>query len=610
MISKRQSLTQAINISNPDILALCETKLGAKSMPKIPGFEPIYENMVYGKEGLVVAAKEGTFISVDKVTEKTDEGNVLSVKVRYPNFTLRVIVGHAPQETDKLEIRQSFFESLKLEVERGQLNGDYVLVLGDMNGRLESAKGKLLKGHSGNGELLIELVNQHNLNIANLHPNTTGWWTRIRNTKKKLEQSQIDFILLDEHLYGSITDVVVDECKAYTPYRVTKRGGKQVVTFSDHCAIIATLNINVGATEPNINSEKLWKVTETSLEKYRDLTKSRHIYFVDSESTTDRYNIWERHLNNILSKCFKLRKVGSLVLERPQHEGSQFVRHVLNKVAGKGKVQRNVALFYIKKLHMWEMKKLEAARTERLRDTVSLFSEDEKTPPNAYWKILNSTKGREKTKISSLIRSDGVEVSCKESVQHEVLEEFKHRLRNRPPQEQWEEYTKTTNGLIDLILNSDLDTFADFTIDELIAAIKKLKKKKSPGPDRIISEFLIEAGDGILLPLLEIFNSVKNTKEIPESWHNVTIAIIFKNKGSRKSIVNYRGIFLASVVSKVFEKLLKNKIKENLKKITPFQAGSRSNRGPPDNMFNAVNAVIDHHIHFGKPLYLTIYDFQ
>ena len=64
-----------------------------------------------------------------------------------------------------------------------------------------------------------------------------------------------------------------------------------------------------------------------------------------------------------------------------------------------------------------------------------------------------------------------------------------------------------------------------------------------------------------MLPLFEIFNSVKITKEIAEPWHNVTVAIIYKNKGSRKSIVNYRGIFLADVESEVFEKMLKKKLR-------------------------------------------------
>ena len=119
----------------------------------------------------------------------------------------------------------------------------------------------------------------------------------------------------------------------------------------------------------------------------------------------------------------------------------------------------------------------------------------------------------------------------------------------------------------------------------------------------------MEAGDGILLPLLDIYNAVKNSKHPPKQWNDVIITIIYKNKGSRKSLVNYRGIFLASIVSKVFERLIKNRIQSSMEKISLCQAGSKVNRGPPDNIF-ILNAVIDHAIYLGKSVHITTYDFE
>ena len=567
--------------------------------------------MVRGKEGLLIAVKKGTFLSVEKVTDKTADGdkNVLSVRVRYPNFTLRAIVVHAPQESQKLEA-QRFFEMIKLETERGQLNGDSILVLGDMNARVASIDGEVqCEGHSANGVLLYELMKKHSLNAANLHPNATGKWTRIQPKKDKVEKSQIDFILLESDLLGSILDMTVDECKAYTPYRVTRGKNKQVLTFSDHCAMIVSLNLDLGAIQPSEAKEKMWKITEAGLLKYKDLTQNRSVFFSQEESTTDMYRAWEHYLENTLSKCFKLRKACTPP-QKPMHAGGQFVRTVLNKIAAKGKIQREVALTYIKELHVWETRKLEEIRTEKLKDTISNFSEDEKTPPNAYWKIIKATRGKERTKISSLVRNDGVEVFTEESIQHEIIGEFEHRLRNRPAREGWENYTNLTNALAEAIMTSSENTdIPDFSLQELNTMIKKLKRKKSPGPDGVMSEFLMEAGEGILLSLLDVLNSVKNTKQIPQQWNEVNIAIIFKNKGSRKEIINYRGIFLASVVSKVFEKLLKSRIKNELAGIDLCQAGSRSNRGPTDNTF-IVNAVIDHHKYLNKCLFLTTYDFQ
>ena len=141
------------------------------------------------------------------------------------------------------------------------------------------------------------------------------------------------------------------------------------------------------------------------------------------------------------------------------------------------------------------------------------------------------------------MKEDGMEIFSEDLIKNEILEEFKNRLRNRDPGEGWENYVEATNELVELLMSTEVANGPDFTLQELISAIKRLKKGKAPGPDDVLGEFLIEAGDGVLLPLLDIFNKVKNSKVPPEQWNSVIIAIIYKNKGSRKCLVNYRGIF-------------------------------------------------------------------
>ena len=214
---KRESLNQSISIAAPDIVGLCETKIGSLSRPKIQGYEAVYSNLKVGKEGLLVAAKEGTFMSIDKMTVDTEDSgnNILAAQIRYPNFNLRVIVAHAPQESDKPDVREQFFQSLKVEIERGQLNGDQVVVMGDMNGRLNGDS-----EYSPNGECLKSLIEEHQLCVANFHPNSVGKWTRIQEKKKTIEKSIIDYILVEEKLYSDIIDM-------------TRKGQRRVI-FSDH----------------------------------------------------------------------------------------------------------------------------------------------------------------------------------------------------------------------------------------------------------------------------------------------------------------------------------------------------------------------------------------
>ena len=610
MASKKESLNLAIGSSTPDIIALCETKLGSKSEPKIPSYEAVYHNFKRGKEGLLVAAREGTFLDIEKMTKDEEDGdkNILAVQIVYPNFTLRVIVGHAPQETDKSEVRERFFESLKLEVERGQLNGDRIMVVGDMNGRIQKEKDSDVT-NSPNGHSLTNFIDECGLHVSNFHANTIGKWTRIQITDKSEKRSAIDYILLDESLYGGFNEMIIDECKAFTPYWVITKKKARTVVFSDHCAMLLTMKADVGEMKDSVDYlEKIWKVTDEGLKKYKEITSERTLFFTDKEPT-EMYRQWCNHLENHLNKCFKKRMPGRTPVCSMKSEAIQLVRRVLNKIAKRGKVQREEISVYRKRLHEWEVRRLEEIRVEKLKETLSQFSEDEKTPPNAYWKILKSVRGKEKTKLSSVLKNDGVEIFSKELIKHEVLEEFKNRLRNRQPMEGWEDFVDISNKLVELLMSAEVVDGEDFTLEELIASIMKLKKKKAPGPDSIIGEFLREAGPAVLLPLLEIFNEIKRSKSPPEQWNSVLITIIYKNKGSRKSLVNYRGIFLASVVSKVFERVLKNRISGFMEKVDLCQAGARSNRGPADNIF-ILNAIIDHCIYVGRALHITTYDFE
>ena len=76
-----------------------------------------------------------------------------------------------------------------------------------------------------------------------------------------------------------------------------------------------------------------------------------------------------------------------------------------------------------------------------------------------------------------------------------------------------------------------------------------------------------------------------------------------------KKLKYYRGIFLAIIMSKIFEKLVKNRIEGNLQQINLLQAGSRKGRGPAENVF-LFRGTMDHYKFTGKTLYVTAYDFE
>ena len=71
----------------------------------------------------------------------------------------------------------------------------------------------------------------------------------------------------------------------------------------------------------------------------------------------------------------------------------------------------------------------------------------------------------------------------------------------------------------------------------------------------------------------------------PDSWKVSSLVLVFKNVGERSTAKNYRPVSLLPVVSKVFEKLVNNRIVDHLEKcglFSDFQDGFRSFRSTAD----------------------------
>ena len=88
---------------------------------------------------------------------------------------------------------------------------------------------------------------------------------------------------------------------------------------------------------------------------------------------------------------------------------------------------------------------------------------------------------------------------------------------------------------------------------------------------------------GVSLPVFPSITNLKlhNIKEscFPDRWKVSSVVPVFKNVGEKSTAKNYCPVSLLSVVSKVFEKLVNNRIVDHLEKcdlFSDFQYGFRS----------------------------------
>ena len=99
------------------------------------------------------------------------------------------------------------------------------------------------------------------------------------------------------------------------------------------------------------------------------------------------------------------------------------------------------------------------------------------------------------------------------------------------------------------------------------------------GPDYIPVMVLRNCELELSYILAEVFNKCLKESCFPDCWKVSSVVPVFKNVGERSTAKNYRPVSLLSVVSKVFEKLVNNRIVNHLEKcglFSDFQYGFRS----------------------------------
>ena len=105
------------------------------------------------------------------------------------------------------------------------------------------------------------------------------------------------------------------------------------------------------------------------------------------------------------------------------------------------------------------------------------------------------------------------------------------------------------------------------------------------GPDCILVVVLKNCDPELSYILAKLFNNCLEESCFPDCWKVSSVVPVFKNVWERSTAKNYRPVSLLSVVSKVFEKLVNNRIVDHLEKcglFSEFQYGFRSSRSTAD----------------------------
>ena len=94
--------------------------------------------------------------------------------------------------------------------------------------------------------------------------------------------------------------------------------------------------------------------------------------------------------------------------------------------------------------------------------------------------------------------------------------------------------------------------------------VMNLDFSKASGPDCIPVVVLKNCEPELSYILAELFSKCLKESCFPDYWKVSSLVPVFKNVGERSAAKNYRPVSLLSVVSKVVEKLVNNRIVDHL----------------------------------------------
>ena len=226
------------------------------------------------------------------------------------------MTGYGPQENWTVNEKMPFFKALEEEVIKAKSSEKYIYIQMDGNSKLGP---NIIPGdphaQSENGKILAAIIKRNALIVMNSsNMKCTGKITRKRITKKKTEESIIDFVLVCENMDDMVEGLVIDESKnhALTSYTKTENGTN--VKESDHNSMITNIKA-LWVKKPQIKRVEIYNLKDREgLTKFKFMTSKDTFLssvFCENGSINIQTKKFLKRLGYCMNTCFKKIRVNS-----------------------------------------------------------------------------------------------------------------------------------------------------------------------------------------------------------------------------------------------------------------------------------------------------------
>ena len=573
---KISSLTSVATACDAHIIGLAETKLG-RVPPVLPGYSWYNKPRKPGSGGVAILVRNDIKHMTEQVQGMEDhDQEILWIKIKNRNTPVYIGVFYGVQENTCGEEAQRQFSQITTQVNKLNNNGEIIL-MGDFNAKLRIVSNQVNQEESRNGKLMQNMMNSTNL-ISKATMTCGGMWTRV-NRKNTSERSIIDYILMSNSIAMETKHVEVDEKGTY------RLKGKQE---SDHNTMIIETEI-----PKKIKTEKHTVYNLKDHRKWKMFNRELHNKYTEEEP--ESYETFEKMLKDTMESTFdkitikkgtfkpKLSEKAKALKSKKKTSRKAFERASPNEKRDKMEEYINIQKQLVDELEEIEKQNVQA-RIKKIIKEGGIRSD-------SFWKIRKKILKNSNTDDSyDTITEEGVTITDPEEAKEYIAQYYENLYQAREGKEQYKEWTeKIKNKVIEI--ERDLENRPEersneetqFTMYEMCEALKCLKPGKAPGPDGIPNEVLKRANKDTLPIYLQEMNKIMNSTNIPEQWTEGNLKRLYKGKGKKGKCSNERGITLASNIGKTFERLVNNRIKDEVN-ISDAQAGGMKGRATVDHI--------------------------
>ena len=573
---KLDSLIIELENVNWDIVGISEVHRKGEKLVQLQESNHLFyhkgkENGKFGGVGFLINQKlAGNILKFSSVSDR-----IAWIEIKLSKrYSLKVIQVYAPTSQCPDEEIESFYDDIGQVMD--QENTKYTLLIGDFNAKVgkkeigESSVGNFGVGErNGRGELLVNFAEKYNMRIMNtFFKKREGrkWTWRSPNGTTK---NEIDFIIADKN--NTVKNVTVIN---------------KVNVGSDHRMVACTTKFDFKGERNKLVLKKevcLDRIKENKTEFQLEIKNRFEALSVSGDDIED--------MNSNLIKVLKeaAEKIGKSDGNRDNKYSKTTLELMKRRKTMQVKTKRD-------EIERAELNKLINKRQRQERRKRNMDKIEETIRRGKSLKPIQRKLALGKQQMISLKDKNGEIIKCRDKMVKRVEEYYKELYSSNitVPEE---------NILID---SSEIP---EVTVDEVVFALKGMKRGKAPGEDGILVDFLKDAGTEVHRRLARLFSQCIHKKKLPVSWYNAIIILLYK-KGDHQDLSNYRPISLLSNIYKLFSKILTNRSAKPLNENQPREQGAYRDGFSTMDHLHTMNQLIEKTTEYNKPLCLAFVDYE